>query len=318
MTESPIIITTGDPAGVGPDLCLDVLLGDCPRAVVVAGDRDVLARRAEMLKVPFNIADYDGGVHHRAVLHCAAAKTEVCGQPSSDNAAHVLAQLDAAIDGCLQGRFLAMTTGPVNKQIINEAGFEFCGQTEYVAARVSAPHPVMLLAGQQMRVALATRHVPLSKVPAALSVDDLSMTLRVLDSGLRQYFTNGRAPYVAVAGLNPHAGEDGAFGDEEARIIRPAIERAIHDGVNVEGPFAADSMFKFVRADCYLAMYHDQGLPVIKYADFDNTVNATLGLPFLRTSPDHGTAADLAGKGVVSPHSMRAAVQLAATASTVS
>ena len=315
MMEKPIVITTGDPAGVGPDLCLDILTCDSPKPVVVVGDREVLARRADMLKIPFNAADYDGSESHRSILHCATAKQEVCGQPSSDNAAHVLAQLDAAIDGCLEGRFLATTTGPVNKQIISAAGFDFYGQTEYIAARAAVSHPVMLLTGQQMRVALATRHIPLSQVPAALSVDDLEMTLRVLDSGLRQYFTDGRTPHIAVAGLNPHAGEGGAFGDEEERIIRPAIERAVHDGAHVKGPFSADSMFKFVRADCYLAMYHDQGLPVIKYADFDNTVNVTLGLPFLRTSPDHGTAADLAGKGIVSPYSMRAAVQIAAAVS---
>ena len=312
MVEKPVAITVGEPAGIGPDLCLDILSGDWTGNIVVIGDREVLAARARTLNMPFAVADYHAAtVQHRAILHCPAAAAVVCGKLSAENAAHVLTQLKIAADGCLRGDFGAMVTAPVNKQIINVAGFNFCGQTEYIAEYVAAAHPVMLLSGGVMRVALATRHVPLAKVAAMLAESDLAATLRILDAGLKKYFTAGRAPRIVVAGLNPHAGEGGFLGDEESRIICPAIRRAQREGLHVEGPFAADSMYQLTDVDCFLAMYHDQGLPVIKYADFEQTINATLGLPFLRVSPDHGTAVSLAGRGIASTSSMRAAVRRA-------
>lgn len=317
--DKPAIITTGDPAGIGPDLCLDILLSGSDFApLVVVGDKNVLAARAKMRGLPFAVADYDGRTAAKTLLHCPATAAVECGKLSPDNAGHVLEQLKIAAAGCLSGRFCAMITAPVNKQIIRAAGFDFCGQTEYIAAHVAAPHPVMLLAGEKMRVALATRHLPLSQVATHLNSEDLLRTLQILDGGLRQYFTAGKTPHIAVAGLNPHAGEGGILGDEEARVICPAIARAGECGIDVAGPFSADSMFRFTAADCYLAMYHDQGLPVIKYAEFDSAVNCTLGLPFMRTSPDHGTAATLAGSDNFSPLSMRAAVRLAFAAAATS
>lgn len=311
--ERPLVITAGDPAGIGPDLCVDALNHDFSAALVVVGDKRVLAERARMLGMPFNAGDYDKNTAaRRSILHCPVTAAVVAGRPSPQHAAHVLAQLQSAVEGCVSGRFAALVTAPVNKQMLCAAGLAFSGQTEYIAELAQVSHPVMLLAGAKMRVALATRHVPLAQVAAAITADNLLATLKILDAGLRTYFTGNRPPRIAVAGLNPHAGEGGYLGDEERRIIKPAIARARQSGITAEGPFAADSMFAFCDADCMLAMYHDQGLPVIKYADFDNTVNMTLGLPFLRTSPDHGTALELAGSGKAKPLSMRAAIALAA------
>ena len=316
-SPKPAIITSGDPAGIGPDLCADILSSDGGEfaPIVVVGDRNILESRAKMRGIHFTAEEYDENsghesVHPKAILHCPAGAAE-CGKLSPDNAAHVLEQLRIAAAGCLSGRFSAMITAPVNTQIICAAGFAFCGQTEYIADLAAASHPVMLLAGEKMRVALATRHLPLAEVATHLQTDDLLQTLRVLDADLRKHFTAQKPPRIALTGLNPHAGEGGILGDEESRIISPAIVRAKESGLDVYGPFSADSMFRFVAADCYVAMYHDQGLPVIKYAEFESAVNCTLGLPFMRTSPDHGTAAELAGRGAFSPHSMRAAVRLA-------
>ncbi|MGI9306023.1 MAG: 4-hydroxythreonine-4-phosphate dehydrogenase PdxA [Gammaproteobacteria bacterium] len=310
--KKTVAITAGDPAGIGADLCLDICAGDYSAPLVFIGDKNALAARARMRGVSFAAEEYRAeAACRRAVLHCPAPAPVVCGALSPDNAAHVLAQLRRGAEGCLSGEFSALVTAPVNKDIICAAGFDFAGQTEYLAACAKTPHPVMLLASPKMRVALAVRHLPLAQTAAALNEDDLTLTLKTLDAGLRRYFTDGRAPRIAVAGLNPHAGEGGRLGREETEIIRPALARAVRAGVLAEGPFSADSMFHFVRADCFLAMYHDQGLPVIKYADFDNTVNITLGLPFFRASPAHGTAAALAGTGDFSPDSMRAAVRLA-------
>lgn len=309
MTNKTTVITAGDPAGIGPDLCLDILNGDGPPLTVI-GDRDVLAERAELCGVPFAAAEYDEtGAGHRSVWHCPAGKVE-CGKLSADNAPHVLEQLNIAVQGCLSGKFNALITAPVSKQTICQSGLEFKGQTEYIAERANVAHPVMLLAGGKLKVALATRHLPLSQVAGALSANAIFQTLQTLNAGLQKHFKLN-APVIAVAGLNPHAGEGGFLGSEEAQIISPAIAQAVQAGIRASGPFAADSMFATENADCYLAMYHDQGLPVIKYAEFEHAVNATLGLPFLRTSPDHGTAQSLAGTGKASPNSMRAAARLA-------
>ena len=313
--KKPVAITAGDPGGIGADLCVRIWNSKIAAPLVFIGDAGVLAERARMLGEPFAAAEYDFKTpKRRAVLHCPAAAPVRCGILSPDNAPHVLAQLRRAAQGCMAGEFSAAVTAPVSKSAVCAAGINFCGQTEYIAECAGAKHPVMLLAGKKMRVALATRHVPLPQVAAAITEDGLFKTLQTLDAGLRRYFTGGRTPRIAVAGLNPHAGESGYLGDEEEKIIRPAVKRAAAAGIAAEGPFSADGMFRFIKADCFLAMFHDQGLPVIKYADFERTVNITLGLPFLRASPDHGTAAELAGGGKFSPLSMQAAVRFAAGA----
>ena len=310
-TAKRLALTVGDPAGIGPDLCLEVMNGDSPAAITIIGDAEELAHRAHLLGVNFAAEEYhENMAAHRTVWHCPVQSPVVAGQLSSANAAHVLAQLQTAVLGCRRGLFDAMITAPVSKEIICAAGFDFCGQTEYIASLLEVPHPVMLLAGKKMRVALATRHLPLAQVVAAVDEDNLWRTLCVLDDGLRRHCHLAKAR-IAVAGLNPHAGEGGFLGDEEERVIKPALRRAQQCGIFAEGPFAADTIFAR-PADCVLAMYHDQGLPVIKYADFANTVNATLGLPFLRVSPDHGTAAEVAGSGRADGASMRAAVAWAA------
>ena len=305
----PIAITSGDPGGIGPDLCLDILNSRYPSSLTVLGDKAVLIKRADMLGIKFNAADYSPAqCVRRAVLHSPAQCKKV-GALSPANAEHALWQLRRAAEGCLSGEFSAMLTAPVSKQTICEGGFAFRGQTDFLADLAAAPCPVMLLAGKTMRVAVQTRHLPLSQVAAAINKKNIVETLRVLDSSLRRFF-NMESPRIVVAGLNPHAGEGGHLGDEEKNIIAPAVAAAVAEGINAAGPESADSMFRFAAADCFLAMFHDQGLPVIKTMEFDSAVNLTLGLPFLRASPDHGTAAPLAGTGRASAKSMRAALDL--------
>jgi 4-hydroxythreonine-4-phosphate dehydrogenase len=233
------------------------------------------------------------------------------------NAQYVLATLDAAIDGCTAGRFDAVITAPVQKSVINDAGVPFSGHTEYLAERTATPQVVMMLAGSTphgpLRVALATTHLPLARVSAAISPEMLVSVLRVIDHDLRLRFGIAN-PRVAVAGLNPHAGEGGHLGREEIEVIAPAIERVRTEGIDAHGPLPADTLFVPAvaqRFDAVLAMFHDQGLPVLKYATFGHGVNVTLGLPFVRTSVDHGTALDLAGRGTADAGSLRAALELA-------
>jgi 4-hydroxythreonine-4-phosphate dehydrogenase len=233
--------------------------------------------------------------------------------PDPANARYVLATLDAAADGCLAGRFAAMVTAPVQKSAINEAGIPFQGHTEYLAARGGTAHPVMLLVAGRLRVALATTHLPLAEVPRRLTRDLVERTLEVLDAGLRASFGIA-APRILACGLNPHAGEGGHLGREEIEVIGPALEGARRRGIAVAGPVPADTAFteaSLAGADAVLAMYHDQGLPVIKHAGFGRAVNVTLGLPFPRTSVDHGTALDLAGTGRADPGSLYEAIRLA-------
>ena len=309
----------GEPAGVGPELCLHLLNAATKKPIVIIGDYQCLAARARLLKMPFDIARITSPKENhkgRAVLDCPLAQNANIGKPAPENAAAVLRQLQMAVDGCLDGSFLAMTTAPVQKSSIITAGFDFVGQTEYIAARAKVQKPVMMLAGKKMRVALATTHLPLAKVAAAISCELLFSVLQTLNAGLIKW-CNIAKPRIAVSGLNPHCGEDGFLGDEEKRAIIPAVQLARQNGecyplwiINIEGPIAADSVFMMDGFDCVLAMYHDQGLPVIKFAGADSTTNITLGLPFLRTSPAHGTALDIAGSGKV-----RAAGMLAAASS---
>ncbi len=315
-----LVVTTGEPAGIGPELALAAALTDWPAELVFAGDPELLAARASTLGLRLALSDWRPDAPpapHRAgtlpVLAARLASEVVAGHPDPANARYVLALLDAAAEGCLAGRFDAMVTAPVQKSTINDAGIPFQGHTEYLAARSAGAHPVMLLAAGRLRVALATTHLPLAEVPRAITREGLDRTIRVLDRGLRGDF-GVAAPRILVCGLNPHAGEGGHLGREEIEVIGPAVAALAAQGFAVTGPVPADTAFtpdSLERADAVLAMYHDQGLPVIKHAGFGNAVNVTLGLPFRRVSVDHGTALDLAGTGRADPGSLFEAIRLA-------
>ena len=249
----------------------------------------------------------------REVEHIPLRHPAVPGKLDPANSAYVLAVLDRAIAGCLAGEFDAMVTAPVQKSVINDAGIAFTGHTEYLAEHARAPHVVMMLVGGGLRVALATTHLPLSEVPRAIQRQDLVKTLRVINADLQKRFKIAH-PRILVSGLNPHSGESGHFGHEDAEVIAPAIADAKAEGIDASGPLPADTLFvphRLKGADAVLAMYHDQGLPVLKYASFGEGVNVTLGLPFVRTSVDHGTALDIAGTGRADPGSLIEAVKLA-------
>jgi 4-hydroxythreonine-4-phosphate dehydrogenase len=289
-----IALTSGEPAGIGPELCVRVAREPCDAELVVIGDRELLAGAPRVEHVPL-------------------ARRATPGKLDSANARYVLAVLDRAIRGCLSGEFDAIVTAPVQKSVINDAGIAFTGHTEYLAERANAEHVVMMLVGGGLRVALATTHLPLAEVPRAITGASLGRTLRVLDADLKRRFRIG-APRILVAGLNPHSGESGHLGREDLEVIAPTIATARAAGIDASGPIPADTLFVPERLkgnDAVLAMYHDQGLPVLKYASFGRGVNITLGLPFIRTSVDHGTALDLAGSGRADPGSLREALQLA-------
>ena len=295
-----IALTSGEPAGIGPELCAMLARQRLPARVVVLGDEGLLAARGAA----------PGSIH---IEHVPLAAPSVPGRLDPANGRYVLDLLDRAADGCLSGEFDAMVTAPVHKAAINDAGFAFTGHTEYLAARAGAAHVVMMLVGGGLRVALATTHLALADVARAITRDGLIATLRVLDRDLKQRFRIEH-PRILVAGLNPHSGEGGHLGREEIEVIEPALRAASAEGIAAEGPIPADTLFvpeRLKRADCVLAMYHDQGLPVLKYASFGKGVNVTLGLPFVRTSVDHGTALDLAGSGRADPGSLLEALQLA-------
>jgi 4-hydroxythreonine-4-phosphate dehydrogenase len=247
------------------------------------------------------------------VEHVPLRRARTPGRLDPANSRYVIEVLERAIRGCLAGEFDAMVTAPVQKSVINDAGIVFTGHTEFLAEAAKAPHVVMMLVGGGLRVALATTHLALSEVPRAITREGLIRTLQVLDADLRKRFRISR-PRILVAGLNPHSGESGHFGTEDEEIIAPALADARAKGIDASGPLPADTLFvpeRLKRADCVLAMYHDQGLPVLKYASFGRGVNVTLGLPFVRTSVDHGTALDLAGTGSADPGSLIEAVKLA-------
>jgi 4-hydroxythreonine-4-phosphate dehydrogenase len=311
-----IAITSGEPAGIGPDICLalaqwrqeSAVAARCVEVVVI-GDRDLLHSRARQLGV--DIAGLE--IRHVPLrVPCVAGKLETA------NARYVLDLLDVACDGCTSGEFAAMVTAPVHKGIINDAGFPFTGHTEYLADRTHTPRVVMMLAGTgelaSLRVALATTHLPLKDVPAAITKAELTTTIRILHHDLVSKFGIAK-PRILVAGLNPHAGEGGHLGMEEIEIITPVLDALRNEGMDLVGPLPADTLFTrnvLAGSDAQLAMYHDQGLAVLKYAAFEEGINITLGLPVLRTSVDHGTALDIAGTGRADPRSLFAAVNVAA------
>lgn len=313
-TRPRIALTAGEPAGIGPDLC--ALLGAKAHdaELVILGDRAVLADRARARGLGFTVPDYaPARPTPVSLLSIPTARAVIPGQPDAANARHVLALLDRAVDGCLAGEFAALVTAPVQKSSIADAGIAFTGHTEYLAARTGTARVVMMLAGGGLRVALATTHLPLSAVPAAITRDNLRETLRITHAALQRNFGIAR-PRLLVAGLNPHAGESGHLGREEIDVIGPAIEEARSQGIDASGPYPADTLFTesvVAAADAVVAMYHDQGLPVLKRAAFGRAVNVTLGLPIIRTSVDHGTALDRAGTGEVDEGSLAEALALA-------
>jgi 4-hydroxythreonine-4-phosphate dehydrogenase len=316
----PIALTAGEPAGIGPDLCLAAASRPRRWPLVCLADRELLVVRARRLRLPIAFSDYRAGGEVQcaagslSVLHMPLASECIAGQLDVSNARSVLSLIDRGVDGCLAGEFAALVTAPVQKSLINQSGVAFTGHTEYIAQRTGAPLPVMMLIAGQLRVALATTHLPLRAVSDALNTPLLLHTLQILSRDLRSYFGVPQAR-IGVCGLNPHAGESGHLGDEEVRVIGPAIEQARAAGLSVDGPWPADTLFvpsHLAPYDAVLAMYHDQGLPVLKHAGFGHAVNVTLGLPIVRTSVDHGTALDLAGSGRADPGSLIAAIELAA------
>ncbi len=321
MSESarpPLLaLTAGEPAGIGPDLCIALSQQALPCRLSVLGDLDVLRARAARLGVAVDFVTGDAVPPHRTgalhVRHIPVAAPVTAGVPDAANSTHVLALLDAAVEGCMNGVYQAIVTAPVHKGIINDAGFPFTGHTEYLADRSGTARVVMMLAGGGLRVALATTHLPLRAVADAITPALLTEVIRILHADLQRKFGIA-TPRIAVAGLNPHAGESGHLGREEIEIIEPTLERLRGEGMDLVGPQPADTLFSRIRrepCDAVLAMYHDQGLPVLKYASFGAGVNITLGLPFIRTSVDHGTALDLAGTGRAEVGSLLAAIEAA-------
>ncbi len=309
MAKRPVIaITPGEPAGIGPELVAKVA-EEFPKARLVAiADPDLMAAAgAETL--PFSTDDpaEKGGLELLATPLAAPVQP---GQLNPKNASYVLETLRIAAKGCLEHQFDAMVTGPVHKGVINESGVAFSGHTEFLAELTGAPMPVMMLAADTLRVALVTTHLPLREVPDSITSERLETIVRILHHDLRRDY-GIEQPRILVAGLNPHAGESGHLGREEIEVITPVLDRLRGLGMQLEGPLPADTLFTprhLADADAVLAMYHDQGLPVLKHVGFGHAVNITLGLPIIRTSVDHGTALDLAGRGIANADSLRAAI----------
>ena len=312
-----IAVTAGEPAGIGPEICLTLAeTADTGRIVVIA-DPDMMTARAEQVGSNVQLLDYRAGSRpspgQLQLLPEPLAEPAVAGHPNKANAESLLRGLRKAVSGCQTGEFSAMVTAPLQKSVINEAGIPFTGHTEFIAALTGCERPVMLLTADSLRVALASTHLPLRAVPDYLSADLILEVLTILNRDLCKRFRI-ESPRIVVCGLNPHAGEDGHIGDEDGAVIAPAVAAAVANGINAVGPLPADTAFTPAagKADAILAMYHDQGLPVLKYAGFGHAVNVTLGLPIVRTSVDHGTALDIAGTGRADSGSLVAAVQMAA------
>jgi 4-hydroxythreonine-4-phosphate dehydrogenase len=318
MSRLPVIaITSGEPAGIGPDICLAQAHRGLACRVVIVADRELLAARAAQLGLEVRLREFEparsAAADELEVLHVPLAASVTAGRLNPVNSTYVLALLDRAAAGCMDARFAAMVTAPVHKGAINDAGIPFTGHTEYLARLTSTPRVVMMLAGGGLRVALATTHLALAGVAAAITRESLETTLRILHRALQQRFGLS-APRILVSGLNPHAGESGHLGREEVEVISPVLDKLRQEGMRLQGPLPADTLFTpqvLAGGDCVLAMYHDQGLPVLKYASFGKGVNVTLGLPIVRTSVDHGTALELAGSGKADAGSLAAAIETA-------
>ena len=310
----PLLVTSGEPSGIGPDLCLELAAANLP--VVVMCDPVLLAQRAQQLKIKLTIDEYNGGSslsnidNHLSILSLPCAEPVVAGCLNEANAPYVINMLTQAVNYCLCGDFSALITAPVHKAIINQAGFSFTGHTEFFAQACNVDQVVMMLVCPLMRVALITTHLPLQQVSSAITFDKIITVITILNQSLKRDF-GILQPRIHVSGLNPHAGEGGYLGREEIDVIIPALNYLRSQGIHVDGPFSADTMFTTANdCDVFVVMYHDQGLPVLKYAGFGNAVNVTLGLPFMRTSVDHGTALELAGTGRADAGSLLAAVEL--------
>ncbi|MCF6203792.1 MAG: 4-hydroxythreonine-4-phosphate dehydrogenase PdxA [Methylococcaceae bacterium] len=314
-----IALTVGEPAGIGPDLCVQLAQSKQEAEIVAIADPQLLKQRAEQLKLKLDINSFDsltpptinvaGSI---TVLPSQLLDTVICGQLNAVNSPYVIETIKIATQGCVDGLFDAMVTAPVQKSIINEANIPFSGHTEFIA-EMTGGQPVMMLATPGLRVALVTTHLPLSDVSKAVTGERLSRIITLLNKDLRLRFSL-KNPKILVCGLNPHAGENGYLGKEEIEIIEPTLKSLSAKGINLQGPLPADTLFtpKYLKsADAVLAMYHDQGLPVLKHMGFGQAVNITLGLPIIRTSVDHGTALDLAGTGKANMGSLEFAIKTA-------
>ncbi|HAT3951626.1 TPA: 4-hydroxythreonine-4-phosphate dehydrogenase PdxA [Kluyvera ascorbata] len=320
MTQHRVVITPGEPAGIGPDLVIQLAQRDWPLELVVCADASLLTERAKLLGLPLTLLPYvseQPAQPQRAgtltLLPVALNAPVTPGLLNVENGRYVVETLARACDGCLSGEFAALVTGPVHKGIINDAGIPFTGHTEFFEERSGAAKVVMMLATEELRVALATTHLPLKAVSDAITPDLLREVITILHDDLQNKFGLAE-PHVLVCGLNPHAGEGGHMGTEEIDTLIPVLEEMRKKGMNLSGPLPADTIFqpKYLdHADAVLAMYHDQGLPVLKYQGFGRGVNITLGLPFIRTSVDHGTALELAGLGKADVGSFITALNLA-------
>ncbi|EKO3387602.1 4-hydroxythreonine-4-phosphate dehydrogenase PdxA [Vibrio fluvialis] len=318
MAIKRIVVTAGEPAGIGPDLVLALSTEDWTHQLVVCADKQMLAQRAETLGIQVTLLDYDASAEPKpqqagtlVVDHVPVTTQVVAGQLDESNGHYVLKTLERAAAGCMNDEFDAIVTGPVHKGVINRAGVAFSGHTEFFAEQSNTPLVVMMLATEGLRVALVTTHIPLAYVSKAVTSERLEKIIHILHKDLVEKFAI-ETPTIYVCGLNPHAGEDGVLGHEEIDTITPTLEKLRQqDGMQLIGPLPADTIFndKYLQqADAVLGMYHDQVLPVLKYKGFGRSVNITLGLPFIRTSVDHGTALDLAGTGQADVGSFRTAL----------
>ena len=311
--QGQLAVTVGEPAGIGPDLCLALAAAGAAGGLTFVGDPEQLRQRAARLALDVSICTSGSAADgEMQVEPIHFANPDVCGVPDPANAPALLQGLKQAVDGCLRGRYAAMVTAPMQKSVVNEAGIAFTGHTEYLAELCGGGSPVMLLVADTLRVALVTTHMPLRKVPDAISQARIHDVVSTLHDGLVARFRIEK-PAIIVCGLNPHAGEGGHLGTEDGEIIAPAVAGLRKAGIDVRGPLPADTAFTPAagRADAIVAMYHDQGLPVLKFAGFGHAVNVTLGLPIVRTSVDHGTALDIAGSGKAEGGSLRSAIELA-------
>ncbi len=315
----PLAVTAGEPAGIGADLCVQLASHNLAVPLVVLADKGLLQHRAQQLGISVQLHDYDQQQinalpqGHLQVLDIPLNQTAEVGKLNAANSQYVLNLLARALQGCQSGEFAGMVTAPVHKGIINAAGIPFTGHTEFLAEQTHTKQVVMMLAGGGMRVALATTHLPLREVADAITAELLESVLTIIQHDLQRRFGIAH-PRILVAGLNPHAGEDGYLGREEIDIMIPVLDKLRAQGMNVSAPLPADTLFaphRLAQCDCVLAMYHDQGLPVLKHASFGQGVNITLGLPIIRTSVDHGTALDLAGTGKADIGSMLEAIRVA-------
>ncbi|MGB3726304.1 MAG: 4-hydroxythreonine-4-phosphate dehydrogenase PdxA [Glaciecola sp.] len=314
-----LAVTPGEPAGIGPDLVILLSEYEWDAQIVVFADIDLLKSRAQLLGKTLDVIPYSQGMQYiqkpgqLIVQHVPLAAPAVAGELNSENGHYVVDTLRLACEANMQGEFDAVVTGPVHKGIINKAGVSFSGHTEYFAQQSNTADVVMMLATDGLRVCLATTHIPLAYVSKAITPERIEKVVGIMHTDLQQKFGIPN-PTIYVCGLNPHAGEDGHLGNEEILTITPTLERLREQGMNLVGPLPADTIFQpkyLEQADAVLAMYHDQGLPVLKFKGFGNSVNITLGLPFIRTSVDHGTATDLAGTGTADTGSMKRAINKA-------